>query len=53
MPQAAPRRQQGSLRLWSATIDRAAEAEERVGSGGGPKDALEAVAAQFEAIYNR
>lgn len=52
--QQQPQRQQAGFRLWSATVDRAAEAGERVGSGGGgPADALEAVAAQFEGIYNR
>lgn len=46
--------QQAGFRLWSATVDRTAEAGGRVGSGGGgPADALEAVAAQFEGIYNR
>lgn len=47
-------RQQAGFRLWSATVDRTAEAGVRVGSGGGgPADALEAMAAQFEGIYNR
>lgn len=42
------------LRRWSATVDRTAEAGERVrGGGGGAGEALEAVAAQFEGIYNR